>query len=63
MCPVCTGKEILVSKYFNGYSVEIDNLLRELTVWQGDTYLASVPIEYCPVCGARMNGGIDDATN
>lgn len=63
MCPVCTGKEILVSEYFNGYSVEIDNLLRELTVWQGDTYLTSVPIEYCPVCGTKMNVGTDHAAD
>lgn len=54
MCPVCTGKEILVSEYFEGYSIEIDNILRELTVWQGDTYLTSVPIVYCPICGAKM---------
>ena len=57
MCRVCAGKEILVSEYFNGYSVEIDNILSELTVWQGDTYLTSIPIEYCPVCGAKFNGG------
>lgn len=57
MCPICTGKEVLTQDCDNGYSVEIDVEQSELTVWQGDTYLTSIPIEYCPVCGAKFNGG------
>lgn len=63
MCSVCTGKEILVADIYNGYSVEIDAEQSEMTIWQGDTCLAVISIEYCPVCGAKMSGGVDDAVD
>lgn len=58
MCSVCTGKEILVADIYNGYSVEIDAEQSEMTIWQGDTCLAAISIEYCPVCGAKTSGGV-----
>lgn len=60
MCPMCSGKEILVADIYDGYSVEIDAELGEMTIWQGDTCLTTVPINYCPKCGEKMNKEVLD---
>lgn len=54
-CPICSGQEVLVQDCDNGYSVEIDAEQGEMTIWQGDTCLVAISIDYCPVCGARCN--------
>lgn len=54
MCPICSGEEVLAQDCDNGYSVEIDAEQSEMTIWQDDTCLAAISIEYCPVCGAKM---------
>lgn len=53
ICPMCSGKEILVADIYDGYSVEIDAELGEMTVWQGDTCLTTIPINCCPKCGEK----------
>ncbi len=55
-CPVCSGQEVLAQDCDNGYSVEIDAESQEMTLWNGDTCLAAISVDYCPVCGARMDG-------
>lgn len=54
-CPICSGQEVLVQDCDNGYSVEIDAEQSEMTIWQGDTCLVAISIDYCPVCGARCD--------
>lgn len=55
-CPVCSGREVLAQDCDNGYSVEVDAESGEMTVWNGDTCLAAISIDYCPACGKRMDG-------
>lgn len=55
-CPVCSGQEVLAQDCDNGYSVEIDAESQEMTLWNGDTCLAAISVDYCPVCGSRMDG-------
>ena len=55
-CPVCSGQEVLSQDCDNGYSVEIDAESREMTLWNDDTCLAAISVDYCPVCGAKMDG-------
>lgn len=55
-CPVCSGQEVLAQDCDNGYSVEIDAESQEMTLWNGDTCLAAISVDYCPVCGAKMDG-------
>lgn len=56
-CPVCSGQEVLLQDCYNGYSIEIDAEQRELTIWQENVCLAVFSIDYCPNCGAKMDGG------
>lgn len=55
-CPICSGRKILTQDSDNGYSVEVDAEQGEMSIWQGDTCLAVLPIDYCPNCGAIMDG-------
>lgn len=53
-CPICSGRKILTQDCYNGYSVEVDAEQGEMSIWQGDTCLTVISIDYCPNCGARM---------
>lgn len=55
-CPVCSGRKILTQDCYNGYSVEVDAEQGEMSIWQGDACLTVVSIDYCPNCGAKMDG-------
>ena len=54
-CPICSGRKILTQDCDNGYSVEVDAEQGEMSIWQGDTCLTVISIDYCPNCGARMD--------
>ena len=59
-CPICSGRKILTQDCDNGYSVEVDAEQGEMSIWQGDTCLTVISIDYCPNCGAKMDGGEDE---
>lgn len=61
-CPICSGRKILTQDCYNDYSVEVDAEKGEMSVWQGDACLTVISIDYCPNCGAKMDGGADDDT-
>lgn len=50
-CPICSGRN---QDCDNGYSVEVDAEQGEMSIWQGDTCLTVISIDYCPNCGAKM---------
>lgn len=58
-CPICSGQKILTQDCYNDYSVEVDAESGEMSVWQGDACLTVISIDYCPNCGANMDGGAD----
>lgn len=62
-CPICSGRKILTQDCDNGYSVEVDAEQGEMSIWQGDTCLTVISIDYCPNCGAKMDGGDGDAVD
>lgn len=62
-CPICSGRKILTQDCDNGYSVEVDAEQGEMSIWQGDTCLTVISIDYCPNCGAKMDGGDGDAAD
>lgn len=62
-CPICSGRKILTQDCDNGYSVEVDAEQGEMSIWQGDTCLTVISIDYCPNCGAKMDGGASDAAD
>ena len=55
-CPICGGKQVLRQDCNNGYYVEVDVEQQEMSVWFGDECLAVFSIDYCPNCGAKMDG-------
>lgn len=59
-CPICSGQKILTQDCDNGYSVEVDAEFGEMSIWQGDTCLTVISIDYCPNCGAKLDGGAID---
>lgn len=59
-CPICSGRKILTQDCDNGYSVEVDAEQGEMSIWQGDTCLTVISIDYCPNCGAMMDGGASE---
>ena len=61
-CDVCAqGKAIMTQDCLNGYSLEVDAEQQELSIWCGDECLAVFQIDYCPNCGSKLHGGVDDA--
>lgn len=58
-CPICSGQKILTQDCDNGYFVEVDAEQGEMSVWQEDTCLTVISIDYCPNCGAKMDGGAE----
>ena len=56
-CHICGGKQVLRQDCDNGYYVEVDAEQQEMSVWLGDECLAVFSIDYCPNCGAKMDGG------
>ena len=58
-CDVCSGKSVLTQDADNGYSLEIDSEKQEESLWYGDNCLAVFHIDYCPNCGAKMDGDND----
>lgn len=62
-CPICSGQEVLAQDCDNGYSVEVDAEQGEMSIWQGDTCLTVISIDYCPNCGVKMDGGADNAAD
>ena len=56
-CPICSGRKILTQDCYNDYSVEVDAEQGEMSIWQGDACLTVISIDYCPNCGAKMDGG------
>lgn len=58
-CPICSGRKILTQDCDNGYSVEVDAEFGEMSIWQGDTCLTVISIDYCPNCGAKLDGGAE----
>ena len=56
-CDVCGGNSVLTQDAYNGYSLEIDAEQQEAAVWYGDECLAVFHIDFCPECGAKMDGG------
>ena len=59
-CPFCSGRKILTQDCDNGYSAEVDAEQGEMSIWQGDTCLTVISIDYCPNCGAKMDGGAEN---
>ena len=55
-CPVCSGNAVLTQDCDNGYSLEVDAEQQETSLWYGDECLAVFHIDYCPNCGAKMDG-------
>ena len=55
-CPVCSGNAVLTQDCDNGYSLEIDAEQAEASLWYGDACLAVFHIDFCPNCGAKMDG-------
>ena len=58
-CPICSGQKILTQDCYNDYSVEVDAESGEMSVWQGNACLTVISIDYCPNCGAKMDGGVE----
>lgn len=58
-CDVCNGKAVLTQDTDNGYSMEIDSEQKEASLWYGDNCLAVFRVDFCPACGAMMEGGSD----
>lgn len=56
VCPVCSGKKDIKQDCNNGYYVEVDREQCEMSVWLDDECLAVFSIDYCPNCGAKMDG-------
>ena len=62
-CPVCSGRKNLIQDCYSDYSIEVDAEQGEMSIWQGDTCLTVISIDYCPNCGAKMDGGGEDAAD
>ena len=55
-CPVCNGEKAILQDCDNEIYVEVDAERQEMSVWIGDECIAVFSIDYCPNCGAQMDG-------
>lgn len=54
-CPLCDGTEEYGDKYGNGYTMMISEEDRELNFVYYDEWYADFTINYCPICGRKLN--------
>lgn len=59
MCEYCDGNKMLIDNFDpqDGTELSISNCKLSLEVWTGGQSAAdeSLPINYCPVCGRKLN--------
>lgn len=54
-CEYCGYEAALIPNTpYNGYDLEIDPNSEEIIVWNGDNCVASISINYCPMCGRKL---------
>lgn len=49
--------KVITHPYADGYSIEVDSKRSELSIWEGHVCLGVFHADYCPNCGAKMDGG------
>lgn len=54
-CPLCDGTEEYGDKYGNGYTMMISEEDRGLNLVYYDDWCADFTINYCPICGRKLN--------
>lgn len=54
-CPLCDGTEEYGDKYGNGYTMMLSEEDNELNLVHYDDWCADFTINYCPICGRKLN--------